>query len=181
MSVQQSNEGVQSGEPGGLSVDDIHFTLSNCRRRYLIRYLSREGESTVKELSAVIAARENDTTVDELSYADRKTVYTALLQTHLPKLDEMDVVEYDTSSKRVRLAGHADQLQPYIEEGDEGTDPDDTRYTVVLWALLVVAALGLLGGRYAVSGLEGTMLTMLSLGVAVGVAVGFSLAATSTV
>lgn len=181
MSVQQLNEGVQSEEPGGLSVDDIHFTLSNCRRRYLIRYLSREGESTVKQLSQIIAARENDTTVAELSYADRKTVYTALLQTHLPKLDEMDVVEYDVSSKRVRLAGHAEQLQPYIEEAGEEGDPNGTRYTVVLWGLLAVAALGLLGGRYAVAGLEGTMLTMLSLGVGLGVAAGFSLAATTTV
>jgi hypothetical protein len=180
MSVQQPGGG-EGGEElqERLSADEIHFTLSNCRRRFLLRYLSREEERTVKELSRAIAAWENDVPAAELSYGDRKTVYTALLQTHLPKLDEMGVVEYDSCQKRVRLTNRAAQLQPYLEPEEKSTDADRRPYGMALWILLAAAALGVIVGRYSVAGLEGTMLTMLSFGVAAGVAVGFALAATT--
>jgi hypothetical protein len=180
-----SNGGVSEGERSEdepLSTGDIYFTLSNCRRRFLIQYLSRQDSMSVTELSRVIAAWENETTVEELSYDDRKTVYTALLQTHLPKLDEMGVVEYDASRKRVRLTDRAEQLRPYLELDQEGDGGDDaTPYGLLVWVLLGVAAFGVLLGRYSVAGLEGALLTALSFGVAAGVSVGFVLAATETV
>jgi hypothetical protein len=180
-----SNGGVseeERSEDEPLSTGDIYFTLSNCRRRFLIQYLSRQESMSVTELSRVIAAWENETTVEELSYDERKTVYTALLQTHLPKLDEMGVVEYDASRKHVRLTDRAEQLRPYLELDREGTDGDDAiPYGLLVWVLLGVAAFGVLLGRYSVAGLEGALLTALSFGVAAGVSVGFVLAATETV
>jgi len=180
-----SNGGVSEEEEGDdepLSTGDIYFTLSNCRRRFLIQYLSRQEPTSVTELSRVIAAWENETPAEELSYDERKTVYTALLQTHLPKLDRMGVVEYDASRKHVRLTDRADQLRPYLELDQEGTDGDDAvPYGFLVWVLLGVAASGVLLGRYSVAGLEGALLTALSFGVAAGVSVGFVLAATETV
>lgn len=186
MSVQpERGSGMPEGREAtesALSTGDIHFTLSNCRRRFLLRYLSRQESTTVKELSRAIAAWENETSAEELSYDDRKTVYTALLQTHLPKLDEMGVVEYDASRKRVRLTDRVDQLRPYLELERQG-EPDSERspgYSLVVLALLAIAAFGVLLGRYSVAGLEGALLTALSFGVAAGVSVGFVLAATDT-
>lgn len=172
-------EGREATEPE-LSTGDIHFTLSNCRRRFLLRYLSRQESTTVKELSRAIAAWENETPAEELSYDERKTVYTALLQTHLPKLDEMGLVEYDASRKRVRLTDRVDQLRPYLELERAGEEDDEgsSRYSLLVWSLLAVAAFGVLLGRYSVAGLEGALLTALSFGVAAGVSVGFVLAAT---
>lgn len=166
-----------------LSTGDIHFTLSNCRRRFLIRYLSREEWTTVKELSWAIAEWENGMSAEELSYDDRKTVYTALLQTHLPKLNDLGVVEYDASSKRVRLAERADQLRPYLELEREGTGEESAgaaRYTRVVAVLLAGAASGVLLGRYAAVGLEGALVTGLSFGVAAAVAIAAVLVSTGT-
>lgn len=181
-----SDSGISEAERGDeepLSTGDIHFTLSNSRRRFLLQYLSREEELSVTELSRIIAAWENETTVEELSYDDRKTVYTALLQTHLPKLDEMGVVEYDTARKHVRLTDRSEQLRPYLElEGADPDEDDDSRpYGLLVWLLLSVAAFGVLLGRYSVAGLEGALLTALSFGVAAGVSVGFVLVSTDTV
>lgn len=184
MSVSTASNSAVSEEERGddepLSTGDIYFTLSNCRRRFLIRYLSRQEPTSVTELSRAIAAWENETTVEDLSYDERKTVYTALLQTHLPKLDRMGVVEYDAASKQVRLTDRAEQLRPYLELEQDDAGDDSLPYGLVVWVLLAVAAFGVLLGRVSVAGLEGALLTALSFGVAAGVSVGFVLAATDT-
>ena len=96
--------------------------LSNQRRRYVLYYLNhRPGPVSLRDLAEQIAAWENDCTIDDLEYKQRKRVYTSLHQTHLPKLDEMGIVNYDRDAGTITLADRASDLDAYLELVGERT------------------------------------------------------------
>ncbi len=47
--------------------------------------------------------------------AARQSVYNSLYQTHLPKLDEMGVIDYDADRKKISLRYPARQVDLYME------------------------------------------------------------------
>jgi len=90
--------------------------LSNQRRRYVLYYLNHHpGTVSLRDLAERIAAWENDIDVDDLEYKQRKRVYTSLHQTHLPKLDEVGIVDYDREEGTIALADRATDLDVYLE------------------------------------------------------------------
>jgi hypothetical protein len=117
MGTGKSTAGVVGGSHAvGLPHDVVFSVLSNRRRRFVIHYLKWADEvATVRELSRQVAAWENDVSVAELDYRQRKRVYTSLHQTHLPKLDAVGVVEYDADRSTVALAAGAAALDVYLE------------------------------------------------------------------
>lgn len=101
---------------GELSLDATFATLSNRRRREVLRYLKvNPGETSVRTLSERIAARENGVDLSEVTYRQRKRVYTSLHQTHLPKLADCGFIEYEPHRGRVALTPAAAELDVYLE------------------------------------------------------------------
>lgn len=99
-----------------LSKDTIFSMLSNQRRRHVLHYLKRNaGPATIRELAEQIAAWENGIEIQELSYKQRKRVYTSLHQTHLPKLDDCGIVEYNRDRGVVTLTDRVSELNVYLE------------------------------------------------------------------
>lgn len=69
------------------SRDEVFKALSNRRRRNVITYLKQhDDDARVRDISEQLAAWENDVEIPEVTYKQRKRVYTALHQSHLPKL-----------------------------------------------------------------------------------------------
>lgn len=101
--------------------DDLVFELlKESRRREALRYLhDSEGECTLGELAEHIAAKENRTDIARISSDQRKRVYVGLYQSHLPKLDECNVIDYDRSRGLIRLGSNADKLLSYIRFNPE--------------------------------------------------------------
>ena len=93
-----------TSEPG-LSETRIHEVLSNDRRRMAIEYL-QDGDLTLRELSERIAEAETGESPPPRNI--RQSAYVSLQQTHIPKLAELDIVNYDEESKVVSLAEAAD-------------------------------------------------------------------------
>lgn len=153
-----------------LSQDEAYDLLSNARRRFVISYLrSQDGPVALNELSRRLAARENDTPVDELTDQQIKRIYVSLYQTHLPKLEEAELIEYDRDQSVLELREAAHRLDEYLPtEESEGRS----------WQLVygVLAGIGLL--VYVVVGLVPSIpISMGQLGIAVIVAfAGISLA-----
>lgn len=88
--------------------------LRNDRRRLTIKALrERDGSSTVRELSEEVAARE--TGENPPPRKKRQSVYVSLHQTHLPKLDELGIVDYDGDSKAVTLQERVEEIEVYME------------------------------------------------------------------
>ncbi|ELY84835.1 DUF7344 domain-containing protein [Natrialba taiwanensis] len=127
-----------------LSKDVIFELLKNRRRREVLTYLLEADETvTLGELAEQIAAWENDTSVNALSSDQRKRVYVALYQTHLPKMDDAGIVEYDQDRGLISLADNADLLMMYLDTDTHRQDRWDRWYAglSVAGGLLVSAAL----------------------------------------
>lgn len=98
-----------------ISQSDVFDVLSNPRRRFVLYYL-REIDETVElnELAKAIAAWENNTDESELTDQDRKRVYVSLYQTHIPKLTDVGLVEYDQDSGTVHLTDRTSVIDDYL-------------------------------------------------------------------
>lgn len=87
--------GVDEAGPGP-DEDDLFEVLSNRRRRYAVHAIKQEGEAVdLGDIAERVASWEYDVERAELSYDERKRVYTALQQSHLPKMDDAGIVAYD--------------------------------------------------------------------------------------
>jgi hypothetical protein len=88
-------QGAWDPEPT-VSEDELFEVLSNRRRRYAVHAIKQEGEAVeLGEIAERVAAWEYDIPEQQVSYDERKRVYTALQQSHLPKMDDAGVVAYD--------------------------------------------------------------------------------------
>jgi len=101
---------------GDLSQDLVFDLLSSPRRRYVLYYLQEHGDGPVdlRELSEQVAAWENDTDVEDLTSQQRKRVYVSLYQTHIPKMAEADVIEYDQESGTVALTDRSRAVESHL-------------------------------------------------------------------
>ncbi|MFD1598412.1 DUF7344 domain-containing protein [Halobellus rarus] len=129
-----------------LSTETVFETLSSRRRRYTLHYLAQVDDSvTVRDLSEQIAAWENRIERRAVTPKQRKRVYTALHQTHLPTMDRLGVVEYDKNRGTITMTDHVRAFDIYLDVVPRDDIPWSQFYLVlgsVLSALVVVAALG---------------------------------------
>ncbi|MFC7231348.1 ArsR family transcriptional regulator [Saliphagus sp. GCM10025308] len=135
-----------NGTDETLSKDVIFELLKNRRRREVLAYLLEAEETvTLGELAEQIAAWENDTDVNALSSDQRKRVYVALYQTHLPKMDDAGIVDYDQDRGLITLADNADLLVMYLDTDTHRRERWDRWYAAMSVVGAVVLAAGLLG------------------------------------
>ncbi|MDF9746951.1 DUF7344 domain-containing protein [Natrinema salsiterrestre] len=153
-----------------LSLDDVYHLLQTKRRRDVLRYL-REAEEPVRlrELAEQVAAWEQETTIDELSSDERQRVYISLYQSHLPKLDNHGIVDYDKDRGRVEPTARTPLLDSYLEPptGADSSDRWPRRYagTIVCCTLLIGA---IATGLVPVSGLVGSGLVLAAFAIVTG-------------
>ena len=141
----------------------VFDAVKNLRRRYALYYLKRRGGPLqLGELAEQVAAWENDTTVEEITAEQRKSVYSALYQTHLPKLEDAGVVIYDRETNVVAFTDHAENLDLFL-----ASDPRTTvRWERVYLGFSAGAALAIgfaalgVGPFTAVSGLALATITV---------------------
>jgi hypothetical protein len=99
-----------------LPLDQVFEILKNRRRRTVLQYLEGEDEPVpLGEIAEHVAADENDTTVAKVTSKERKCAYVGLYQCHLPKMDDMNIVEFNQNRGHVRLGPNAGQLKQYLD------------------------------------------------------------------
>lgn len=129
--------------PDTLPMDVVFDILKNRRRRLVIRYLAEESASTtLSDLAEHIAALENDKPVGSLSSAERKRVYVSLYQSHLPKMDDADVIDFDSDRGTVERDDDVDRFVEFIDVDLSEGERDWPRYYLALAGLGVVAFVG---------------------------------------
>lgn len=127
---------------------EVFDAMKNLRRRYALYYLKHEHEpAELGDLAEQVAAWENDTTVDAITSEQRKSVYSALYQTHLPKLEETGIVSYDRNRGVVEFSQRGEALNLYL-----ANDPQ----TSVAWNrwYFGLSAVGLAGVGFDVLAIE---------------------------
>lgn len=139
--VNPSTANDRPGQSRRLTRSAIFDMLSNARRRYVLAHLQERPTASIRELSRELAAWENDVEAAAVSSKQRKRVYTALHQTHLPRLDEYGVVDYDRDRGEVRATQRLEVFAPYLDDGTP-TAPNWPRYYVGIGLATVLLAIG---------------------------------------
>lgn len=124
-----------------LTRDRVFDILSSPRRRYVLHYLrTEENQIQLTDLAEHVAAWENETTVEKLSSQDRKRVYVSLYQTHIPKLSEAGLINYDAESGIVTLASDVSEIDQFM--GDQEEEPPWYLYYMGLAVFNVLLVIG---------------------------------------
>jgi hypothetical protein len=110
-----------------LSRDDAYHLLQNKRRRAVLRHVLAHDrtEYVMREVAEAVAAWEHDTTVERLASTERQRVYISLYQSHLPKLAEHGIIDYDQPRGRITVQPLAQVLAPILDV-DDGLDAPET-------------------------------------------------------
>lgn len=89
--------------PSAPDLDSAFTALSHPRRIHLIHALVNDtGGATLTDLSSEIASQELDKPIEEVTVGERKRIHLSLYHSHLPKLADLDVIEYDDREDVVR-------------------------------------------------------------------------------
>ncbi|NGM69751.1 hypothetical protein G6M89_12150 [Natronolimnobius sp. AArcel1] len=99
-----------------LSKGEIFEVLRNQRRRYVLHFLKQDGRPVeLGDLAQQIAAWEYETTLEGVTPAQRKRVYTTLQQTHLPKMDEAGILSFDSDEGVIEATDRTGDISIYLE------------------------------------------------------------------
>ena len=155
----------------GLSKSEVFDLLRNQRRRFVLHYLKSNDEAVeLGDLATQVAAWEYGVTTQEVSSDQRKRVYTTLQQSHLPKLDEAGIVEFDSSRGIIRSTDVLSDLSIYLEIVPENEFAWHEYYLglgAVCCALMVAVAAGVYPFAFAPPIIWGTVISVAVVGSAV--------------
>ncbi len=146
MSADDDGES-DTADDTGVSRDDLFEILSNRRRRYVLHLLrdAEDGRADLSEVAEQIAAWEHDTTPEQLSYDQRRSVRTTLYQHHAPKMDDTGVVEFDERDQVLELSEGTEAFDVYLEPTGEEL-PWSLYFPLLTATATVVVGLGWLVG-----------------------------------
>ncbi|PHQ39133.1 hypothetical protein DJ69_07815 [Halorubrum persicum] len=128
-SVQQVDGG--GSEPATeVSEDELFEVLANQRRRFAVHLLKREEPDSIAigDMAEQIAAWENGIETAEITGAERKRVYTALQQSHLPKMDNVGVVDFNKDRGVVEPTPALQNVDLYMDVVEGREIPWSTYY-----------------------------------------------------
>ncbi|MFW5905545.1 MAG: DUF7344 domain-containing protein [archaeon] len=154
----------------GPSEDDLFEVLSNRRRRYAVHAIKQEGEAVeLGDVAERVASWEYDVAESELSYDERKRVYTALQQSHLPKMDDAGIVAYDKERGVI-------EPQPALEDADVYLDIVQGRE--IPWSQYYLGLSGVMAALVAAVWMGAWPLSLVpTIGWMVGIVVAFAVSA----
>jgi len=111
-----SSDGNRETNQPGVSTDDLFDVLSNPRRRYAVHLLKHHEQNVaLGTMATQIAAWENDIDIAEVNGTERKRVYTALQQSHLPKMDQLGVVNFNKRCGTVEPTPSLEEVDLYLD------------------------------------------------------------------
>lgn len=157
-----------------LTREERFHLLSNERRCLTVRYLLTAQPTEPVDLSTLadeVCALEQGTDVNAINATERKRVYVALRQSHLPALDRANVIEFNTLRGTVEPADGISQLAPYIT--------DDTRTSVPIWQRFYLGLTLFAIGAIALTTAEVGPLTSLS-GIEIAIIIAVALTVVTT-
>ncbi|MFB6080919.1 MAG: hypothetical protein ABEJ81_07975 [Haloferacaceae archaeon] len=139
--MARSSDTDASDEPDVDRLDVVFGILQNERRRRVLRYLQDHEATTQGNLAEYVASIENDVPPGSLTSTQRKRVYVSLYQSHLPKLDDVDAIDYDSNRGTVERTPATDRFLSYLDRAEKPPrNPAVSQVRYLLGAAAVLAA-----------------------------------------
>lgn len=102
-----------SGDP---SADDIFELLAHHRRRYVIECLDRYGSPmSLPDLADECVVMEHEQTLDDIPAEAVKRMYMSLYHCHVPKMVEINAIEYDQARDLVTTGPAIAQFHAHMD------------------------------------------------------------------
>lgn len=99
-----------------LELDFVFEALAHSRRRYLLHSLHSERELTLQDVARQLVAWEQDIPKSTVRDYERDQVYSSLYHTHVPKLIDLDVIEFKEGDEEIIVpAANAVQVLAALE------------------------------------------------------------------
>ena len=98
-----------------LELQPVFEAIAHPRRRYLVYTLAEATEWSLEDLATKLAAWETDTAEANLATLTRQEMYTSLYHTHIPKLVDLAVIEFDAATETITPGPHAVQVLTVLE------------------------------------------------------------------
>lgn len=111
---RETERRVGHDQSSHLSPGTIFTLLSRDRRRIALEVLIEHREVCMADLAEAVAIREHDVDFEDLSEDEILKTYIDLWHTHVPKLVEGGVAEYDQERDLVHLDPAADEIEGFI-------------------------------------------------------------------
>ncbi|MFB6106237.1 MAG: hypothetical protein ABEJ70_04615 [Halobacteriaceae archaeon] len=169
----RSSSDVTVGPLEGVPLDVTYDLLRNRRRRLVLHHLvdAPGNRSDIGDLATQLAAWENDEPLEAVTSTERKRTYNTLQQTHLPKLAEAGIVDYDRNRGTVVLESEPRHLRIFLEFLPKAGGPTVRRILALetaVWSFLAakwagVHLLGVLAPAFAVQVTPVAVLVMVTL------------------
>jgi len=120
-------EGMTPGDRGLETpmIDDVFEALSDWRRRAVCRYLATCEDTgvDVETLAVAVATRAQVSGVAD-SEASAEAIERALVETHLPELHRIGLLDFDERSRAVHYWGHG-IVEKWAEHAEAVTRRDE--------------------------------------------------------
>lgn len=101
--------------PSVLDLDEVFAALGHPRRRYLLYTLVNGGNAeTLRGLATKIAAWEQDKPTSEVTDEERRRVQISLVHSHIPKLEDLGVLDFREREDRIVQARNTQQVQAVL-------------------------------------------------------------------
>ncbi|WP_255151565.1 DUF7344 domain-containing protein [Halorarius halobius] len=109
-------------DPAVLELDHVFSVLGHPRRRYLMYALAENPEWTLEDLATKLTAWEQDLDETRVSEYRRDQTYVSLYHTHVPKLVDEGVVEFDSETETIRRGPNDKQVFAVLAGAGHGLD-----------------------------------------------------------
>jgi hypothetical protein len=100
--------------------------FGNSRRRAAIHYLKQcdtDTEITLSDLSTQVAAWEHGVDPDELDYEERRSVHISLYQSHIPRMDDVGLIDFDQEHNIITLTETGEEIDVCLRKVTENETP----------------------------------------------------------
>lgn len=112
---------------GPLDIDDVLEALRSERRRHALAVLAEHSTPlTLADLADEVAIREHAAPIDEIAAEDVQRVYLDLYHAHVPKLVELDVLEYHQEGDLVTPTENVGRVVAIMHDVHENGSETDT-------------------------------------------------------
>lgn len=95
-----------------IAVKKTPYIINNPRRRGIMEYLiENDGTGELNDIIAHIVESEGK----EMNSRTRKSVYVSLIQNHIPKLEEEEIIKYERRENKILLLEMPEDMRLYFE------------------------------------------------------------------
>lgn len=94
-----------------LELDFVYEALAHPRRRYVIYSLLSNAQWTLTELATKLVAWERGIPEADVDDVDRDEMYVSLYHSHIPKLNDLDIVEFEDGGDESEIVADRNAAQ----------------------------------------------------------------------